>query len=229
MRIGVIDTETTGADPTKDKIVTLFYGVMHEDGSFSEKYNFLFNPGVEISPEATEVHGITNEKAISEGIAVKDHAAAFSAIFDLIRRHSGNTPLVAYNASFDFTVLNNVALEHQIPIDISNLFIFDPFVVDKKFDKYRSGSRKQTHVAAHYGIEVDESKAHNAAYDCYLAGAIAQKLLNSETAQDFTKEYWMSQQKIWKKDQANSLQSYLRNKYADNEIMVNPEWPIRSY
>jgi DNA polymerase-3 subunit epsilon len=57
------DIESTGTDVVKDRIITL---AMSKRKSFADPDDIViqqgtFNPGIPIPPEATKVHGITNE------------------------------------------------------------------------------------------------------------------------------------------------------------------------
>jgi DNA polymerase III subunit epsilon len=54
------DLETTGLDIQKDRIVQIATIKLLMDGSTEEK-KYLFNPQILISPEASAVHGITDE------------------------------------------------------------------------------------------------------------------------------------------------------------------------
>jgi DNA polymerase III subunit epsilon len=57
----VFDIETTGLSLSADRIVELAYFKFYPNGPVKEG-NFLINPEIEISPEAAEVHGITNAR-----------------------------------------------------------------------------------------------------------------------------------------------------------------------
>lgn len=226
MEIITLDTETTGPDAKNDKIVTLFLGKMNEDGTFVEKFSYLFNPGTDILEAATAVHGITNEYAQEHGIHPDNHKTPLEEIRNYLLNNS-HLPIVVYNAPFDLTLLNKAFIHNNLEeINFESLFIFDPFIVDKSHDRYRSGSRKLSTVAEVYGTEVDTTKAHSADYDCYLAGTIAFKLLNHPQYKNLTPKMWMVAQKTMKKDQAESLQAHLRSKTKDNTIIISPEWPV---
>lgn len=55
------DTETTGLDPKKDRVISLGL-VSVVNSKITAKQEWFFNPGdVEINPEALKVHGITKE------------------------------------------------------------------------------------------------------------------------------------------------------------------------
>jgi DNA polymerase-3 subunit epsilon len=55
-----LDTETTGMDPMRDRIVEFAAVKLHPDGR-RETFRTLVNPKEPIPPEASRVHGITDE------------------------------------------------------------------------------------------------------------------------------------------------------------------------
>jgi len=55
------DLETTGTDVEKDRIIELAAIEFTPDGMIHESKRMRFNPGVPIPPEATAVHGFTDE------------------------------------------------------------------------------------------------------------------------------------------------------------------------
>lgn len=67
----MVDTETTGLDLLRDKIVE--YGCVRvRDGKMTEELRLLVKQDIKIPPEATAIHGITNEMVEKDGIAPKD-------------------------------------------------------------------------------------------------------------------------------------------------------------
>ena len=59
-----IDCETTGTDIIRDRIVSLAIIKIMPDGA-RVPYHWLFNPGIEMTPEVIAIHGITHEKSRS--------------------------------------------------------------------------------------------------------------------------------------------------------------------
>ena len=59
------DLETTSANPMEARIVTS--ALVTIDGSSSDPYEMLADPGVEIPEGAANIHGITTEQARAEG------------------------------------------------------------------------------------------------------------------------------------------------------------------
>jgi DNA polymerase III epsilon subunit-like protein len=61
----VFDLETTGVDLVRDEIVQ-FYGIRIEPNGESKTLEFLCKPSIQIPQEASNVHGITNERVANE-------------------------------------------------------------------------------------------------------------------------------------------------------------------
>ena len=62
MRKLVLDTETSGLDPEKDRIIELACVEMVNDSPTGGKYHRYYNPGnIIISNEAEKIHGLNNK------------------------------------------------------------------------------------------------------------------------------------------------------------------------
>ncbi len=109
--LAVFDTETTGIDPATTRIVTANISVIRAGGVIESSRDWLINPGIEIPAQATNVHGITTEYAREHGEdaagAIYDIVAELQALFD------SSIPVVAYNASYDFTILQREAVRYS--------------------------------------------------------------------------------------------------------------------
>lgn len=218
------DIESTGVDPKNDRIVTLSIAV-ETDGKIQYTGEWLINPGVPIPEGAAAVHGITDEIA-SKG---QPPQTALQEILDAIREHSVDAMLVAYNCTFDTTMLNAELKRHGVITEDSTEIeeilargILDPLVIDKASDKYRRGSRKLVDVARHYGFDL--LNAHTSAADVEATLFIARQQL-SKLREDVTVDQLMSMQVAAKAEQAASLSEYLYRNGEEN-WEVNPEWPI---
>ncbi len=84
-------------------MVTAYVGVLDAGGSQIAARSWLADPGVPIPEGATAVHGITTMHARSQGRpaheVVAEVTAALRSLFDQ------GVPVVAYNASYDFSLL----------------------------------------------------------------------------------------------------------------------------
>lgn len=93
------DLETTGTDTNKDRIVELSV-VKVQNGDVIKKHHFYINPQINIPKEASDVHGITNEKV--EGCPV------FSEIAFMLHDFLTGCDLAGYNSDrFDIPLLQN--------------------------------------------------------------------------------------------------------------------------
>lgn len=152
------DTETTGINVLEDRIVTA--AIVIQDGDHEQRYTWLADPGVEIPDGAAAIHGVTTEKARRAGRPIVE---VLEEIAQVLERHmAGGNPVVAYNASYDFTLLENELARHGLPTMAQRLGgrvypVIDPYFLDRHVDRYRRGKRTLAHIAAHYGVPADET------------------------------------------------------------------------
>ncbi len=228
------DTETTGPNPTEDRIVTAAL-IVRGGGRPDAVMSWLINPGVPIPAEATEVHGIDDAKA-AEGADPKE------ALDDIADRITAGLrygmPLVAFNLPFDWTVLNRDLERHGLPTmsqrltDMRTLPLIDPHVIDKQVDKYVKGSgmRKLKPTCERYGVELEDW--HTAEADALAALLIAEAQfgkyprLNSMGPQQL-----FAAQKAWRAEQQAGLQQWFRTKATaeqggDPDKVIDGSWPL---
>ncbi|MFM1994339.1 MAG: hypothetical protein RL537_1028 [Actinomycetota bacterium] len=167
-RLAVFDLETTGLDLSTARVVTACVGVIDASGNVEELAEWLVNPGIEIPAVATAVHGISTEKAVSEGLSA---ATAINEIVAKLRSLNQVMPLVAFNAPYDFTILQFEALRYQLD-PLSPKPVIDPLVIDRKL-RFGPGKRNLTTLCDLYGVSLTD--AHNSTADAIAAGILAQK------------------------------------------------------
>lgn len=151
------DTETTGVDVTGDRVVTA--ALVHRvPGVGTEVRTWLIDPGVEIPEEASAIHGITTEHARAHG---RQPAEALEEVAAELARHlAQGTPVVAYNAAFDLSLLDHELVRHGLPTLPDRLGhsvgpVIDPLVLDRWKDRYRAGKRRLGDLTELYGITSD--------------------------------------------------------------------------
>lgn len=99
MREIVLDTETTGFDPSAgDRIIEIGCVELMNHLATGKTYHVYLNPERDIPAEATAVHGITNE-------FVKDKPTFGEVVGDFME-FIGDARLVIHNAEFDMKFLN---------------------------------------------------------------------------------------------------------------------------
>lgn len=222
-RLAVFDLETTGIDVDVCRIVTAFVGVLDERGEVVEERSWLVDPGVEIPTAASLIHGVTTERARAEGVPA---AGAVGEIMAALSDAAGRgMPVVAYNASYDISVLDREAQRYGYAPWRGPAAIVDPLVIDRAADRFRPGKRTLTAAAAHYGVDLVD--AHDAGADAVAAGRVAQAIarrfpaLSAATPTDL--HHW---QVKWSFAQAMSYQEW-RRANGEPEFTTSGAWPLR--
>ncbi|MFF5138780.1 3'-5' exonuclease [Streptomyces sp. NPDC013157] len=222
------DLETTGTDPREARIVT---GAVIEVRAGQElgRREWLADPGVEIPADAVAVHGISNERAAAEGRPADQVADALADV--LTGYWKTGVPVVAYNATFDLTLLSAELRRHGLPSLSDRLGgldpapVVDPYTIDRWVDRYRRGKRNLEAVCAEYGITL--AAAHNASADALaaarLAGAIAER--HPKIAALGPAELHRRQVE-WYAEWAADFQQFLRRK-GEADAVVDGAWPLR--
>ena len=96
----VLDVETTGLDYTKERIIE-FAAVKLVNGEITDKFETLINPQQHIRKSSIAIHGITEEMVADAPTEDK----IMPKIFKFIGKH----PIVAHNAIFDWSFLNEAS------------------------------------------------------------------------------------------------------------------------
>ncbi|MBA8816206.1 DNA polymerase-3 subunit epsilon [Microbacterium halimionae] len=223
--LGVFDLETTGIDVARDRIVSAHVGVIDTTGRQTSSRTWLADPGVDIPAGATAVHGITTEHARRHGQPAAD--VVYEIVAALAELFAAGTPVVAYNAPFDFSLLNHEALRHQVsPLQLP-FPVVDPLVLDKALDRYRRGKRTLESVSEHYDISL--TGAHNAEADAVAGGRVAQEIARRyrDELPGSTSELH-ERQAEWAAEQAASLSEYfVRIGRIAATDPIDGRWPVR--
>lgn len=234
IRKGSFDTETTGPDPNEARIVTAAL-VVRGGGRDDKVMSWLINPGVPIPPEATEVHGIDDAKA-AEGANPKEALEDIAGRLAAALRYG--MPLIAFNLSFDWTILVRELERNGLPSmserlsGLLTLPLIDPHVIDKQVDKYVKGTgmRKLKPTAERYGVELEDWHTAEADALAALLIAEAQFAKHKYLAAMGPERLFTSQQK-WRADQQAGLQTWFRTKATpeqggDPNKIIDGSWPL---
>ena len=100
MRYAVIDLETTGLSPRRDRVVEMAC-VLVENGAIGPAWSTLVDPQLPIPAHATRVHGLTDAHVAG--------APAFPIAQRQLRRLCIGATVVAHNARFDLSFLPELA------------------------------------------------------------------------------------------------------------------------
>jgi DNA polymerase III subunit epsilon len=182
-----IDVEATGLEPGVDRVVEIACVLFHrarpgepipeaavavEGGIWVERHAWLINPGRPISPEAQEVHHISDEM-------VRD-APTFAQVAELLLGVLERAVPLAYNADFDRAFLVAEFAAAQLapltppPALRKGVDWIDPLVWARELQQGEK-SRSLSAVAERLGIEIGQ--AHRAADDAVAAGRVLLAML----------------------------------------------------
>lgn len=221
--LGVFDLETTGVDVTSARIVSAHVGVLDRDGAVAARTDWLVDPGVEIPAAASAVHGISTQRARQEGRRADEAVAEIVAALRTLLE--AGTPVVAYNAPYDLSLLWHEAKRYAVAPLEEPRPIIDPLVIDKALDKYRRGKRTLTVTAEHYGVALDD--AHDAGADAIAAGRVAQALARAYPAELGLDALELHRRQVrWCREQAADFQAYMR-RVKDPSFTTSGAWPVR--
>ena len=149
------DLETTGAKVGKDRIVEIAILRVDIDKTESQKV-WRINPEMEISIQATQVHGITNEMIKSE--------PNFAYYSDEIYQFIKDCDLSGFNAiKFDIPILVEELIRANIQFDFTDVRMIDTQVI------YHKKEPRNLSAALKYYCDKDLENAHSALDDTIAA------------------------------------------------------------
>lgn len=163
----VVDLETTGFDPRKDRIVQMAAVVVNGRGTVLDSWDTVVRPE---SPETYEhgaehVHGISREM-VENGMPLRD---ALDRIWTLTE----GRVFTAHNARFDISFLEaesqRVGLDRQVERHV------DTLELARRADRERSRKHSLQALCEHYGVE--RERAHEALSDARATASILMRLI----------------------------------------------------
>ncbi len=145
------DLETTGMSLSNDRIVELFYIKLFPDETTEEK-RFLLNPKMAINPDATAVHGYTNED-------VKD-CPTFLDVADELAKTFADCDFAGFNSNkFDYPILVEEFLRVGVDFESNNRKFVDAMRI------FHSMEPRNLTAAYKFYCDKDLINAHSAKAD----------------------------------------------------------------
>jgi len=155
------DLETTGVNIATDRIVEIAILKVFPNGN-KESKTWLVNPEIEIPQGATDVHGITNEKVVTE--------PTFKELAPAINKMIEGSDLAGFNSNrFDIPLLAEELMRAGIDFDMKNRKAIDVQVIFHKKEQRTLSAGYQFYCGKElegaHGAEADT----NATYEILLA------------------------------------------------------------
>ena len=175
----VIDTETTGLAPSRDRIVELA-GVKYADGRPVEVFRSFVNPEREIPEEARKINGITDEMVAD--------APVIGEILPSFEDFLGASTLVGHNLEFDLrflfysgSVVTDTKRRYIDTLRQAQRFLKKPKWgaedgEDEEDEDYDVEDYRLDTLCDYYRIKI--AKKHDALADAYATGELFFRLVD---------------------------------------------------
>jgi DNA polymerase III subunit epsilon len=169
----VIDTETTGLDPYQGhRIVELGCIELLNRIPTGQTFHRYLNPERDMPAEAFAVHGLSAD-------FLKDKPC-FAEIVEDFLAFVGDAPLVAHNATFDFSFLN-AELERCGKTLIVRDRLVDTLLLARR--KHPAGPNSLDQLCVRYAIDNSRRTKHGALLDAEILAEVYIELLGARQAQ----------------------------------------------
>ena len=160
-RIVIFDTETTGIDFRRDRIIEIG-AVALENGAEADSCNCLIRlpAGETLPPFITDLTGITDRQLQAEGVEPAEAAAAFCGLL----RGDDTELIVAYNAQFDLNFLYYLLAGQDRASVLRRPHFLDALTV---YRDRRDYPHKLCNAIEAYGLEEHAVNSHRAVDDAW--------------------------------------------------------------
>ena len=164
----VFDLETTGFSAYYDHIIE-FGGVIMKRGAIIDRLQLFIKPPVNIPTKITELTGITNDM-VSKSKSFKDS-------IDQLLSFIGDRTLVAHNASFDYSFLNESLIRENHDI------LLNPVIDTLDMGRSLFEKRRQFrlgNLCKMYKVDYNTKVAHRADYDADVLSSVFNLMLKED-------------------------------------------------
>lgn len=150
------DTETTGLDPERDRIVQMAFLVDDPKKGQKEWCSLCGLDGAVLPPKVSEIHGIWPEHLEDKATATEQAKDLYEWLVDEVTPH---TVFLAYNAPFDLAFLLCTFRRARLPFPIDPHNVLDPLA----FARTLWSTNKLWELAKR--LDIKNEKAHDAMAD----------------------------------------------------------------
>ena len=167
MREVVLDTETTGLDPSSGhRMVEIGCVELSNHVPSGSVYQQYINPKRDMPEQAFNVHGLSQEFLAGYPI--------FSDIVDDFLAFIGDAPLVIHNASFDLGFLNAELERLQRP-SLSSIRAIDTMTLAQR--TFPGARANLNALCQRFGIDISDRSLHGALLDARLLAGVYLELV----------------------------------------------------
>lgn len=186
----------------------------------------LVDPGREVPPAATAVHGISTARACAEGIPLTQAVTLVAE--RLLEASRLGVPIVGMKLDYDLTMIDACYRFHASRNLADDGFrgpVLDALVLDRHFDKYRKGRRTLGDLCSQYGVSIES--AHDAVADAIASLQVLSSMcrrypeLGATTAAELHRS-----QAVWHREWAESFSSWRVQKGLEPLDLRDADWPI---
>jgi len=175
MREIVLDTETTGLDPSDGhRVIEIGCVELIDHFPTGRSYQCYLNPERDVPPEAERVHGITT--------AFLTDKPRFAEVVEAFLEFLGDAPLVIHNASFDLKFINaelDRVKREAIPISRA----IDTIEIAK--NKLPGARYSLDELCKRFGIDLSVREKHGALLDAELTAQVYLELIGGRQKRFF--------------------------------------------
>jgi len=171
MREIVLDTETTGLDPSNHRIIEICCLELDNHLPTGKFFHKLVHPERDIPEESTRIHGLTLEKLAD--------APRFEEIVEELLAFIADSPLVIHNAEFDVKFLNaEFARSERSPIPMARSI--DTIALAKR--RFPGSRYSLDELCRRFNIDLSGREKHGARIDTELLAQVYLELVGGRQA-----------------------------------------------
>lgn len=164
----VLDTETTGLNKDKDKIIEIGCILIGNDLKEISSKQWYVNPGIKIPYEAYKVHGINNEMV--------EDKPFFANVYHEFLKYVGKLDIIAHNANFDIGFIQAELKRNGYHDFLEGRNVIDTLKIARK--KIKKGKKNLDSLCKRFGVPNTRGKHHGALKDARLLAQVYWHLMD---------------------------------------------------
>lgn len=177
----VLDTETTGLNKMRDKVIEIGCCELINKVETGRYFHVYINPQCEVSEGALRIHNISN--------AFLSDKPKFNEIAQEFMSFIGNSVLIIHNAQFDLHFLNT-ELSLLGLSQIHSARVIDTLLIARK--KYPKSPVNLDALCRRFNVSLENRQKHGALTDARLLAAVYISMHSAKQSEIKLNEYYKS-------------------------------------